>query len=118
MADGVSMSPAEFEDLVAAALETVPDELARLVENCVIVVEEDAPPEDPDLLGLYSGVPLTERGEGWTGLPDVIQIFRRPLLAICSTPGEVADEVRITVVHEIAHYFGIDDDRLHELGYG
>ena len=108
----------QFEDLVAQALDRVPPELARLVDNVVIVVEDDPPPSDPDLLGLYEGIPITERDSWYSGvLPDRITIYRRPTLRICRTPEEVVEEVHITVVHEIAHYFGIDDDRLHELGY-
>ncbi len=108
----------QFEDLVAQALDRVPLELARLVDNVVIEVVDDPPPSDPDLLGLYEGIPITER-DGWYAgvLPDRITIFRRPTLRICQTPEDVVEEVHITVVHEIAHYFGIDDDRLHELGY-
>ncbi len=115
----LEMTAAEFEAHVAAALDTIPAELATLIDNCVILVEDD-PPEDvlPDTLGLYSGTPLTERGQSYTGLPDTVQIFRHPILAICDTEADVVEEVRITVVHEIAHHFGIDDDRLWELGYG
>ncbi len=108
----------EFEDLVAEALDEIPAELARLVDNVVIVVEDEPPPDDPDLLGLYHGIPLTERGATYAGaLPDRISIYRGPILRICDTLDDVLDEVHITVVHEIAHHFGIDDDRLHELGY-
>ncbi len=107
-----------FEALVEQALDEIPDELARLVRNVVVLVEDDAPPDEPDLLGVYDGVSLTERGTDHTGLPDRITIFRRPLLAMCADADELVREVRITVVHEIAHHFGIDDQRLHELGYG
>jgi predicted Zn-dependent protease with MMP-like domain len=105
---------------VADALDGVPPELARLMDNIVVLVEDDPPPDDPDLLGLYEGTPLTERDAWWaTGsLPDRITIFRRPTLAMCESSKDVAEEVRITVVHEIAHHFGIDDARLHELGWG
>jgi predicted Zn-dependent protease with MMP-like domain len=83
-----------------------------------VLVEDDAPAEDPELLGLYDGVPLTERDSTYTmSVPDRITIFRRPTLAICDSEDDVVSEVRITVVHEIAHHFGIDDDRLHELGW-
>ena len=107
-----------FEDLVAAALDEVPCELTALMDNCVVLVEDDPPEDDPDLLGVYVGTPLTERGDGYTmALPDRITIFRRPTLTMCSSEDEVVSEVHITVVHEIAHHFGIDDERLHELGY-
>ena len=114
---GMEMSAKEFEMHVADALDGIPEELAALVDNCVILVHDYPPPDLPHTLGLYSGVPLTERGESYTGLPDHILIFRYPILAICETHEQVIDEINITVVHEIAHHFGIDDDRLHELGY-
>ena len=107
----------EFEDEVEAALETLPEDLREAMSNVAIVVE-DEPPAGQPLLGLYEGVSLTERAADHTGLPDRITVFRRPLLEMCATPEELVREVRITVVHEIAHHFGIDDDRLHELGYG
>ena len=114
----VAMGPGEFEGYVHDAIDKIPDELLDLVENCVIVVEDDPPAGDPDLLGYYDGVPLTERDTGYGGvLPDRILIYRNPTLRMCDSVEEVVDEVAITVVHEIAHYFGIDDDRLHELGY-
>jgi predicted Zn-dependent protease with MMP-like domain len=113
------MSRQEFEDAVADALDTVPPELARLMDNVVVLVEDDPPLDDPDLLGLYEGTPLTERDAWWAAgsLPDRITIFRRPTLAACESWQDVVDEVRVTVVHEIAHHFGIDDQRLHELGW-
>ncbi|GLZ15013.1 hypothetical protein Acsp04_52480 [Actinomadura sp. NBRC 104425] len=112
----IEMSREAFEDLVGEALDSIPAELTEVMRNVVIVVEDDAP--EPGLLGLYQGVPLTERGDWYAGvLPDHISIYRNEILAICETPDEVVDEVRITVVHEIAHHFGIDDERLHELGY-
>jgi predicted Zn-dependent protease with MMP-like domain len=114
----VEMDRAAFEELVNAALDDIPDELARLIQNVVVLVEDDAPADDPDLLGLYDGVALTERyGDYGMHLPDRIFIFRKPLLAMCESEDELVDEVRITVVHEVAHHFGIDDDRLHDLGY-
>jgi len=112
------MGREEFERLVDTALDEIPDELSELVRNVVVLVEDDAPPDDPDLLGLYDGLALTERGgEPGVQLPDRILVFRRPLLAYCDDEEQLAEEVRITVVHEVAHHFGIDDDRLHELGY-
>ena len=114
----IEMSAHDFETLVADAFERIPADLASLIENCVIMIEDYPPPDAPDLLGLYEGIPLTERGETYAGvLPDRILIFRVPILAICETQTDVVEEVHITVVHEVAHYFGIDDDRLHELGY-
>ena len=114
----MEMGREEFERLVDDALDGIPDEIARLIRNVVVLVEDDAPPDDPDLLGLYEGVALTERyGEPGVALPDRIFVFRRPLLAWCEDEQQLTEEVRITVVHEVAHHFGIDDDRLHELGY-
>lgn len=114
----VEMSRAEFEELVADALDDVPDEIAARVRNLVVLVEEDAPPEDPDLLGLYEGVALTEGESSTAGqLPARILLFRQNLQDMCETREELVEEVRITVVHEIAHHFGIDDARLHDLGY-
>ena len=114
------MSRAQFEEAVADALDGVPPELARLMDNVVVLVEDDAPDDAPDLLGLYVGTPLTERGSWWAAgsLPDRITIFRLPTLAFCDDRDEVVEEVAVTVVHEIAHHFGIDDDTLHELGWG
>jgi predicted Zn-dependent protease with MMP-like domain len=114
----IEMSRERFEELVADALDTVPAELAGLIDNCVVLVEDDPPADDPELLGVYDGTPLTER-DGWYSMvaPDRITIFRNPTLAMCESDEEVVEEVGITVVHEIAHHFGIDDDRLHELGY-
>ena len=107
-----------FVELAEAALASLPPQLAGLLDNVVLFVEDDAPPEEPDLLGLYDGVALTERDTTYGGvLPDRIMIFRRPTLAICETEQDVVDEVHITVVHEIAHHFGIDDARLAELGW-
>jgi predicted Zn-dependent protease with MMP-like domain len=116
---GVTMSRRRFEELVGDALDLVPEELFRLMDNVVVLVEDDPPPDDPDLLGVYEGFALTERGVDYAGvLPDRITIFRRPILSICDTEADVVDEVAVTVVHEIAHHFGIDDKRLHELGWG
>jgi predicted Zn-dependent protease with MMP-like domain len=112
------MSREEFEEAVADALDAVPPEFARMMSNVVVLVEDDAPGGD-QLFGLYEGTPLTERGEWWAGsLPDRITIFRNPTVRACRTREEVVDEVKVTVVHEIAHHFGIDDARLHELGWG
>lgn len=116
----VKMSRAAFEEAVNDALDTIPDQLLDLVENVVILVEDDPEGDDPDLLGLYDGVALTERGSEWGygDLPDRILIYRNPTLRVCDSAQQVRDEVAITVVHEIAHHFGIDDARLHSLGWG
>ena len=112
-------TPEHFEELVSVALDGVPPELAVLMDNVVVLVEAGAPADDPDLLGLYDGVPLTERDSGYTFRePDRILIFREPLLDMCDSEEQLVDEVRITVVHEIAHHFGIDDEALHGLGFG
>jgi predicted Zn-dependent protease with MMP-like domain len=114
----IELTVEQFDLLVSEALDSIPAELAALIENCVILVEEWPPPDEPGLLGLYEGVPLTERGHYYSGtLPDRILIFRAPILQLCDSVEEVIEEVHITVVHEIAHYFGIDDARLHQLGY-
>ncbi|MCO6000145.1 metallopeptidase family protein [Actinoallomurus rhizosphaericola] len=112
----IEVTREEFEDLVAEALDTVPPDLTALMRNVVVLVEDEAP--ERGLLGLYEGVPLTERGDTYAGyLPDRITLYRRPLQRICRTRDDLVKEVRTTVVHEIAHHFGIDDDRLHELGW-
>lgn len=115
----MEMTREEFEDAVRDALDEIPRDLAARIDNVVVLVEDDAPADDPELLGLYEGTPLTERGAWWAAgaLPDRITIYRNPTLAICETREDVVEEVVITVVHEVAHFFGIDDERLHELGW-
>ena len=108
---------AAFEALVADALDAVPAELMALLDNVVVLVE-DRNDEEPDLLGLYEGYALTERGWDYGGaLPDRIMIYREAICDVCETEEDVVDEVTVTVVHEIAHHFGIDDARLHDLGW-
>jgi predicted Zn-dependent protease with MMP-like domain len=116
----VIMSRAEFESAVSEALNLIPDELAALIDNVVVLVEDDAPEGEQELLGLYDGVALTDRGSDWGfgELPDRIFVYMNPTLRACETKEQVRDEVAITVVHEVAHHFGIDDDRLHALGWG
>ncbi|MFC5925694.1 metallopeptidase family protein [Micromonospora vulcania] len=115
----MEMNRERFEELVGDALDEVPEELLRLMSNVVILVEDDPPRGDPHLLGLYEGHALTSRGWDYSGvLPDRIFIYRRPILRICDSDEDVVDEVAVTVVHEIAHHFGIDDERLHALGWG
>ena len=115
----LKLTAQEFDDAVSDALDNVPAELLDLMDNLVFLVEDEPPPDEPELLGIYDGTPLTERQASWAAgaLPDRITIFRGPTLRMCSTRQEVRDEVAITVVHEIAHHFGIDDGRLHELGW-
>ena len=113
----VRMSPQRFEELVGDALDLIPPDLAAGIDNVVVLVE-DRNSEEHDILGLYEGVALTERDSWYAGsLPDKITIYRDAILDICGTEEQVVDEVAVTVIHEIAHHFGIDDDRLHELGW-
>lgn len=111
------MSADRFEELVSDALDLIPADLAAAIDNVVVLVS-DRHPEDPELLGLYEGIALTERDSSYGGaLPDTITIFRDSLLEICESDDDVVEEVAITVIHELAHHFGIDDERLHELGW-
>jgi predicted Zn-dependent protease with MMP-like domain len=125
---GTASAPAEavrtFEDLVADALDSLPEELAMRMENVEFVVEDEPPPEmlarlprGTTLLGLYHGIPLTRRGLYGSALPDKISIYRGPITRIARTPDGIKQQVRKTVIHEIAHHFGISDERLHELGW-
>jgi predicted Zn-dependent protease with MMP-like domain len=115
----VELSRERFEAIVEDALDAIPEEIAARASNVVVLVEDEPPPDEPDLLGLYDGIALTERDSMYAGvLPDRIFIYRNPLQEMCADEAELAEEIRVTVVHEIAHHFGIDDARLHELGYG
>lgn len=114
----VEMSSERFEELVGDALDEVPQELLDLLDNVVILVADEPPPGESDLLGLYEGHALTERGWDYAGvLPDRITIYRGPTLRFCDSEDDVVEEVAVTVVHELAHHFGISDERLHELGW-
>lgn len=111
----IEISQARFEEMVGAALDTLPPGIARMMRNVAVVVEDGT---NPHLLGLYHGIPLTKRRYDYSAvLPDKITIFRLAICARCDTEDEVVDEVRTTVVHEVGHHFGIDDHRLHELGW-
>ncbi|TFD62698.1 metallopeptidase family protein [Cryobacterium suzukii] len=115
----LELDASEFERLVVDELDLLPDDMVDGLDNVIFVVEDR--PEDGtlDILGLYDGVALTERGQyGFGEMPDRIVLYREPLLAICETLDDLHDEIHITLVHEIAHFYGIDDDRLHELGWG
>lgn len=106
----------KFDEVVARALRSLPPALQAAVRNIEIAVEEEHP-DDPDLFGLYEGVPLPDRGD-WAGtMPDRIRIFRRPLVESFPDPRELEEEIRITVLHELGHYFGLDEDELDNLGY-
>nr|WP_211178009.1 metallopeptidase family protein [Pseudonocardia acidicola] len=112
------MARGRFEELVADALDTIPAELTAAMDNVVVLVE-DRNETEPDLLGLYEGVALTERTTSYGGvLPDRISVYQDAILEICADEDEVVREVAITVVHEVAHHFGIDEETLHELGWG
>ena len=114
----VTMSEDRFEELVGDALDLIPPQLTRAIENVVVLIE-DRNPEDPHMLGLYRGIALTERDSRYGGsLPDTVTIYRSAILEMCGSADEVVDEVAVTVIHEIAHYFGIDEERLHQLGWG
>jgi predicted Zn-dependent protease with MMP-like domain len=114
----VVVPPERFEELVGDALDQLPPDLAARMENVAVVVLDRG--RSRRLLGLYEGVPLTARGDSYGiggAMPDRITIYRLPICAMCRSEDEVVDQVRITVVHEVAHHFGIDDDRLAELGW-
>ncbi|NQX27613.1 metallopeptidase family protein [Microbacteriaceae bacterium VKM Ac-2854] len=107
-----------FERLVVAELDELPDEMVDGLENVIFVVEDRPEDGSLDLLGLYDGVALTERDRyGFGEMPDRIILFREPHLAATESLEELRDEIHVTLVHEIAHYYGIDDERLHELGW-
>jgi predicted Zn-dependent protease with MMP-like domain len=114
-----------FEDLVSDALDSLPEDVARAMQNVEVVVENEPPaemlkglPRGTTLLGLYHGVPLTNRERYDRALPDKISIYRGPIARLARTPEQIKEQVRRTVIHEIAHHFGIDEARLHELGWG
>ena len=113
----IDVPPERFAELVAQALDGIPPELSRMMDNVAVVVDDDAPPGH--LLGLYEGIPLTERSDyGGMTLPDKVTIFRQAVCASCDSSDELVEQVRTTVLHEVAHHFGISDQRLDELGWG
>ena len=114
----MGFSRREFEGLVADALDTIPPDLLAAMDNVVVLVDARHP-DEPSLLGLYEGIALTDRTSDYGGvLPDRITIYQDAILDVCADRDEVVREVAITVVHEVAHHFGIDEDTLHELGWG
>ena len=116
--DRIPLTARRFEELVGEALDTIPPEFTRAMDNVVVLVD-DRNAEDPELLGLYEGVALTERTSDYAGvLPDRITLYREAILDVCDDEDDVVHEVAVTVVHEVAHHFGVDEDTLHELGWG
>jgi predicted Zn-dependent protease with MMP-like domain len=112
----VEVEPEWFEDMVVAALDRLPDRFWRQLSNVAVMVEHDGGP--PGLLGLYEGIPLTRRTTAYSmALPDRITLYRQSICATCCSEQQVADQVRRTLFHEVAHYFGIEDARLRELGW-
>jgi predicted Zn-dependent protease with MMP-like domain len=112
----IDIDPERFEEMVATALDGLPEQFGKLMSNVAVTVEHGAGP--PGLLGLYQGVPLTSRTSHYAGvLPDRITIYRLAICAICRSEEEVGEQVRRTVIHEVGHHFGIDDPRLRELGW-
>ena len=104
-----------FESFVDDALDSIPESFANKIVNVAFLIEDDS--DDGNLFGLYQGVPLTRRGNSSGGMPDRITIYRNAICRACRTEDEVRAQVRETVIHEIGHYFGIDDPRLRELGH-
>lgn len=114
----IELTRPRFEQLVSDALDQIPARFTEVMDNVVVLVEDENP-EEPDLLGLYFGVALTERMSDYGGvLPDRITIYQLPIQQICATEDEVVHEVAVTVVHEIGHHFGMDEQALHDLGWG
>jgi predicted Zn-dependent protease with MMP-like domain len=112
----IEVAPARFEEMVSAALDSLPADLGALMSNVAVTVQHE--PGPPNLLGLYEGIPLTSRTTGYAGvLPDRITIYRQAVCAVCGSEDEVVAEVRRTVIHEVGHHFGIGDARLRELGW-
>jgi len=116
--DPATIDAAAFEVLVIAELDELPDEMVDGLENVIFVTDDRPEDGSLDILGLYDGVALTERDRyGFGELPDRIILYREPLLAACADLDELKDQIHVTLVHEIAHFYGIDDDQLHELGW-
>lgn len=115
----IELTEEEFAAEAERALAGIPQALRDHLRNVAIFIEAEPEEGEEDLLGVYDGIPLTERDDSWAGaLPDRIILFQGPLQRMCASREELREEIAITVVHEVAHYFGIDDDRLHELGWG
>ena len=114
-----SLTHDEFEALVIDELDALPDDMIDGLDNVVFVTEDRPEDGSLDLLGLYDGTALTERGNyGFGELPDRIILYREPLLDVSADLDELKDQIHVTLVHEIAHFYGIDDEQLHDLGWG
>ena len=116
---GPNLTREEFAEAISDAVDALPADLREAIANVAVLVEDDQPPGTSGLLfGLYRGVPLPKRDNGWAGvLPDTITIYRRPIIAVSHSRADVVRRIAVTILHEIGHYFGIDDDRLRELGW-
>lgn len=115
----LEMGEDEFEKLVVDELDLLPDDMVDGLDNVIFVTEARPPDGTLNTLGVYEGIALTERGTyGYGELPDRIVLFREPLLAMCDDIQQLRDEIHVTLVHEIGHFYGIDDAQLHELGWG
>lgn len=116
---GMQITDEKFDELVDEALGAMPTELVEMIVNCAVQIVDEAPVEEPDLLGLYEGIPLPERDSSYiAAVPDVVMLFRHNLVEMCESIDELAEEIFVTLVHELAHHVGIDDARLEELGWG
>lgn len=109
---GNRLSHQRFEALVGRALESLPEEFQEYLENVAVVIKDEPPADMPDTLGLYEGVPLTERCSGDIEMPDLITIFKGPIERVCRSDQEIESEVRLTVLHELGHLFGLDESKL------
>ena len=116
---GPNLTREEFAEAVQDAMDALPTEFREQIANVAVLIEDDQPPGTPGLLlGLYQGIPLPKRGQGWAGvLPDTITIYRKPIIALSQTRADVVRRVAVTILHEIGHYFGMDDAKLHKLGW-
>ena len=109
------LSHKEFESLVAKALASIPEEFRDLLENVVVMIKDEPPEDMPDVMGLYEGVPLVERSIDDSLLPDCITLYKGPIERTCRTPAEIEAEVRLTVLHEVGHFFGLEESQLEQL---
>lgn len=117
--DPLDVSDELFDALVDEAVQQLPAGVVDHMDNVALFIEPDSPPDGPTLLGVYDGVPLTERGGSLSFVPpDTITLFKNPLVDFAEDLDHLREEILVTIVHEIAHHYGIDDDRLHELGWG